>query len=137
MLETKVGCAIILFDPADPATILVGKRSRKKSHPGTWELIGGTLEEGEQPEECIRREVREELGAEVSALRQIKPLVLYRDRNRYIVFNFTGTPAGSIRLCQDELEEVRWVTRKEADRLDLFPGCRETIEAYFDTRGSS
>jgi 8-oxo-dGTP diphosphatase len=137
MMETKVGCAIILLDPADPATILVGKRSRKKSHPGTWELIGGTLEENEQPEDCIRREIREELGTEISALRQIKPSVLYRDRKRYIVFSFTGTMSGPIHLCQDELEEVRWVSRKEADRLDLFPGCRETIEAYFNTRGSS
>ena len=36
---------------------------------GKWIGIGGHLEENESPEECIRREAREEAGVELSDLR--------------------------------------------------------------------
>lgn len=42
--------------------ILIGKRKRGKWHAGNWEFPGGTLEEGETPEQCLKRELQEEFG---------------------------------------------------------------------------
>jgi 8-oxo-dGTP pyrophosphatase MutT (NUDIX family) len=36
-----------------------------KEDNGNWELPGGGLEFGEKPEECLRREIKEEMGLEV------------------------------------------------------------------------
>lgn len=41
--------------------ILIAKRKKGKMHPGKWEFPGGTLEEGETPEQCLERELLEEL----------------------------------------------------------------------------
>lgn len=44
--------------------ILICQRPEGKSLAGKWEFPGGKLEAGETPEECLVRELREELGFE-------------------------------------------------------------------------
>ena len=44
-------------------------RKDQDENAGKWIGIGGHLEEDESPEECIRREAREETGLELSDLR--------------------------------------------------------------------
>lgn len=45
--------------------ILIARRAKGKSQEGMWEFPGGKLEPGESPEECLRRELLEEMGIEI------------------------------------------------------------------------
>jgi len=56
-----VACAII----EDRGLVLAAQRSATMSLPLKWEFPGGKIEAGESPAECLRREVREEIGVEV------------------------------------------------------------------------
>ena len=46
--------------------ILIAKRSSDGLLPGKWEFPGGKIEPGESPEDCLTRELMEELGISVN-----------------------------------------------------------------------
>ncbi|MBA4416670.1 MAG: 8-oxo-dGTP diphosphatase MutT [Syntrophus sp. (in: bacteria)] len=58
---TTVVAAIIIKE----GMILIGKRKEGGSMAHKWEFPGGKLEPGETPEECLKRELFEELGVDV------------------------------------------------------------------------
>lgn len=47
--------------------LLIAQRSHRVLQPGTWGTIGGAIDPGEQPEEAVLREMREELGFHATA----------------------------------------------------------------------
>lgn len=55
---TTVPCAIIEKD----GKILIARRAADQKLAGKWEFPGGKVEEGESPEECLKRELEEEFG---------------------------------------------------------------------------
>jgi 8-oxo-dGTP diphosphatase len=56
-------CALVDAD----GRVLIAQRPEGKQLAGLWEFPGGKVETGETPEECLIRELREELGVETQA----------------------------------------------------------------------
>lgn len=61
MKPIKVVCGIIWKE----GKVFIARRKPGKSLAGFWEFPGGKLEEGEEPEPALIRELQEELGMEV------------------------------------------------------------------------
>ena len=62
-LVLVAACALVDID----GRVLLAQRPRGKTLAGLWEFPGGKLEAGETPEDCLIRELREELGIDVAA----------------------------------------------------------------------
>ena len=41
---------------------LLARRAPDQKLSGKWEFLGGKVEDGESPEECLKRELEEEFG---------------------------------------------------------------------------
>lgn len=57
----RVTAKAIIFDSEDSLLLL-------KNHEGNWEIPGGGWEHDESFEDCLRRELREELGVAVETI---------------------------------------------------------------------
>jgi len=97
---------------------LVGRRPVEKRHGGLWEFPGGKLDLGEDWLDAVRRELREELGMEASAVGRL--LLEIGDPDSPFVISFvevdaTGEPTPL------EHSTVGWFTPDELAALPLAP----------------
>lgn len=63
----QVVCAVIIKENQ----ILIAQRSEKMKLPLKWEFPGGKLKEGENEEQALTREIKEELNIEILPIKRI------------------------------------------------------------------
>jgi 8-oxo-dGTP diphosphatase len=102
------------------ARILAARRRRGSHLEGHWEFPGGKIEEGESPEECLVRELAEEIGVTVRP-RGILEVVFHRypEKNVLLLFYRCDVIEGEPRAL--ECDEVRWVALADLPALDWAP----------------
>jgi len=88
--------------------VLIARRQEHDHQGGRWEFPGGKRREGESIEECLRREMLEEIGIEVGVGPLWRALThVYPDRTVTLYFHMCEALRGNPRAI--ECAEVRWV----------------------------
>lgn len=110
----------------DGKTLMLHRVKRKGDiHAGKWNGLGGKMEPGETPEECVIREVWEESGLRLKAPRLHGVLTFpgFDGEQDWYVFLFTGTDfEGELRESEEGF--LKWVPDGEVLDLPLWEGDR-------------
>lgn len=115
MKNIHVSAAIIMKDNK----IFVAQRGYGE-FKDWWEFPGGKIEEGETPEECLKREIKEELKADIN-------IDKYLCTEEYDYPNFhlkmecfiCSLIDGHLELV--EAEDAKFITNDQLDNIDFLP----------------
>ena len=120
-----VTCAIIKQD----GLILSAQRSASMSLPLKWEFPGGKIDQGESPEECLRRELVEELGIQINVLKRLPATTHHYPTLSVTLHPFVCTiDSGEIVL--HEHAAITWLPPEKLHTLDWADADLPVIESY-------
>ena len=109
--------------------MLATQRSATMSLPFKWEFPGGKIEPGESPEDCLRRELVEELGLLVNVGSALPPHTYHYDTFTVTLYPFICS-IDSGALILHEHAAVTWLPSEELHALDWAEADLPIIEAY-------
>ena len=121
MKQIEVVAAIIVAD----GKVLATQRGYGE-YKDKWEFPGGKMEAGETPEEALRREIREELAADISVDRFVCTV-----EHDYPSFHLTmhnylcHIVSGHLELL--EHEAAKWLDIAHIDTVDWLPADLEIL----------
>ena len=129
MRFTEVTCAVIVRD----GLILATRRGKDMDHAGLWEFPGGKLHPGESYEECLIREIKEELNVKVRITGELIPSEFQYPQKRIKLIPFWAEIVEGT-LYSVEHDRVEWFSPSQLMRL-AWPGADmpivEQVIAHF------
>jgi 8-oxo-dGTP diphosphatase len=107
--------------------ILITQRSKEDKLSLKWEFPGGKIEDGETAEECMKREIREELNLDIEVVGYLGSCVYKYDSVEICLIAYKA------RALTDDLRlnvhnAARWVTADELKYYDFAPADIKLLE---------
>jgi NAD+ diphosphatase len=129
-------CGQIAYPRVSPAMMVLVTRGRElllaRAHrfaTGMYSALAGFVEPGETIEDCIRREVREEVGIDVDGIRYFASQSWAFPHSLMIAYTATYA-GGELRADDQEIADVRWFT---PNALPPLPSAVSIARRLIDT----
>ena len=124
---TVSGAVILRINPQTNKKEIFATQRGYGDYKDGWEIPGGKLEPGETPEECIVREIREELATEVRAER-ILGVVEYDYPTFHLTMHCILCTIVSGKLQLLEHEAAKWVNKETLHSVDWLPADKLILD---------
>lgn len=123
-----VTCAIIRNEDDK---ILIVRRGVATDNPLKWEFPGGKLHPGESEEECIIREIKEELSMEIVILAKLQPVLYDYGFKKIRLIPFICDTLDELPFLSEHVD-FRWVAAEELVSVDFSEADIEVAGNYFE-----
>ena len=129
-------CGLVVYPRVSPAMMALVTRGKElllaRSHrfaTGVYSALAGFVEPGETIEDCVRREVREEVGVEVTDITYFASQSWAFPHSLMIAYTAQWA-GGDIRIDDEEIAEARWFHVDALPKLPMSVSiARKLIEA--------
>ena len=104
-------------------------------------IPGGHVELGEKMEDAVRREVKEEVGINLSDVKfhyvqeGIYSKEFFKPKHFIFLDFICKTKSSKCKLDKDEIQECIWVKPENALNLNIDSFTRNSIKKYLETKG--
>jgi 8-oxo-dGTP diphosphatase len=129
-MKKPTGAGIILMNNKDHILLILRDNIPTIPYPNMWDLPGGHLEEGETPEQAIRREMIEELEldlGEISLFREYH----HEAFDEYVFVKKIDLDPATIPL--HEGQRIAYFSQDEVLQLPLAYSYRLVLKDFFDS----
>lgn len=126
-MAVRVTCAIIEFVDK----VLVVQRSKKMNLPLKWEFPGGKIEEGEREEECILREIKEELNLDIEISNKLNSTEYDYPNISIELIPFVVTQVGG-QISLSEHADYKYLSKDELLNLDWAEADIPIVKEYLN-----
>jgi 8-oxo-dGTP diphosphatase len=128
LIMLNVTCAVIRNEENE---VLVVQRGEASDHPYKWEFPGGKLTDGETEDECIIREIREELSMEIIIFGRL-PVVKHDYGMKQIrLIPFICDTLDELPLLSEHIA-FRWVVPKDLLSFDYSEADVFVAQSYLE-----
>lgn len=117
-----VTCALIIQDQK----ILVAQNNPTSDQAGKWEFPGGKIKPNETAEECIVREIMEELELSVSVSCKLEEVAYDYGRKIIRLIPFICEIKGGEIVLHDH-QAIKWLSREELNDVDFSAADRALL----------
>lgn len=129
----KVTCAIIRNDENE---VLVVQRGEQSDHPLKWEFPGGKIKEGETEEECIIREIKEELLMEIVICGRLAPVGYDYGMKNIILIPFICDTLEELPVLTEHVD-FKWIAAEGLNNVDFAEADLLVVSQYLDIADKS
>ncbi|MGC8774141.1 MAG: NUDIX hydrolase [Chlorobaculum sp.] len=127
----RSGASIILKNSRNEVLLFLRDNKPEIPYPNLWDLPGGHVEAGETPEECIVREMLEEIETDVSACRP-HSVYDFPDRIEHLFILDFDADAKTIPL--HEGQRLQWFSEEEIPWKKIACGFDLVLRDFFAGR---
>lgn len=140
MNDSKILTTLCYIEQDDKYLMLHRTSKQNDINQGKWIGVGGHFKEGESPEECLLREVKEETGLVLTSyrLRGIITFLLdgwgYEYMFLYTADGFEGTPdEKAMQACTEGT--LQWIPKTQVPELNLWEGDMIFLKLLLENKG--
>lgn len=128
------GIAVKAFIVNEKKEVLILRRRKDDVHrPGTWDIPGGRLNQGESPFDGMKREVKEETNLEIEVKSPLQIHYFTREDGQQItMIVFLCRPLSKNIKLSEEHMEYRWVDTDKFPAAGLDTRFEETGKIFLE-----
>lgn len=127
MKTIRVVAAVIKAENEEGQPIIFATQRGYGEYKDGWEFPGGKIEEGETPQEALKREIREELDTEIS-VGELIDTIEYDYPAFHLSMDCFWSDILKGNLVLNEHEASRWLTKEQLGDVDWLPADELLID---------